>query len=251
MVREKQWERVALVGGLFASAGGFFVVAGSDMLCSLWIAWLRYGLFLVIPTVLAFACAARSLLVEPTSSGRWAVRQLQHVGLLAIGVALLCCVKLNWFDLFTNDGQESVWTFQTDSPDRFDQVMSTIRRDLRQRNATQGGQAIITDNHWLQRPLEYLTVSMTNIWVIPYDIWGGTINRGSHQELLTRAIKGGSYVVCNVKSTLDEDVWATFPQESLRRWEIKREGRWAIAIYRLKPAGEMVSAKEGGAKSRR
>ena len=68
-VREKQWERVALVFGLFASAAGFFVVAGSDILCPLGITIFRYGMFLVTPTVLVFACSARSLLVEPTTAG--------------------------------------------------------------------------------------------------------------------------------------------------------------------------------------
>jgi hypothetical protein len=221
------------------------------MLCSLWIAWLRYGLFLVIPAVFAFACSATSLLVEPTTSGRWALRQVQHLGLLAIGVALLVCVKLNWFDLYTKDGSESVWTFQTDVEDRFERAMATIRRDLRRTDVPRGARAIITDDHWVQRPMEYLALSRKHLRVIPYNIWGGTTDRGSHRDSLARALKGGSYVVCNIKSTLDEDVWATFPQESLRRWEIKRDGAWAIAVYRLKPAGEMISATDGGAKSRR
>jgi hypothetical protein len=250
LVREKQWEHVALVVGLAASAGGFFVVAGADMLRSSWIAWLRYGLFLVIPTVFVFALSARSLLIEPSTPGRAVLRHGQHAALLAIGLALLCCVKANWFDLFTRDGSESVWTIRTDSVDRYEQAMQTIRRDLRRTGVVTGSRAIITDDHWCQRPLEYLALPRKKLYVISYLIWQGTTDRALHRKLLSEAIRKGSYVVCNVGSPLDNDVWAAFPQETLRRWEIRREGRWAMAVYRLNRDEATASASGGGSRRR-
>jgi 4-amino-4-deoxy-L-arabinose transferase-like glycosyltransferase len=236
LVLDRRWDRVALVAGTFASAGGFFVVAGSDAIPPLWAAFLRYGLFLVIPAVLATACVARSLLIEPTSPPRALARRLQDAGLLALGAALLFGAKWNWFDPFTRDGVESVWTLKTDVKSAFHQASSAIRHDLAlRRPATDRVTTIITENHWIQRPMEYLCSPRPDLQVVAYDVWEGW-DRARHQQLLREHMESGGFAVCHAGRDLENDLKAAFPPERLRRWDLVARDGPVIVVYRLKPA---------------
>src|SRR5262249_16675396 len=95
LVRDKRWGRLILVGGLLVTVCGVHPGAGGDAIRpKLW----RYGLFLVVPFVLAFSCLVEPMLVAPSTVGKIAVRRLQFGVLIAAGFALLFVFKQSYFD---------------------------------------------------------------------------------------------------------------------------------------------------------
>src|SRR6185312_11815947 len=64
LVRARSWDRLALVVGLLAAVVSFHLIGGREALRGFisWYAFLRYGLFLVVPTAMALACLLRTLL---------------------------------------------------------------------------------------------------------------------------------------------------------------------------------------------
>ena len=68
--RARQWDRLALVASVVATLAGLYRL-GPWMLHP---EVVRYGVFLVAPSVVAFACLVRGLLIVPTSCSRIAVR---------------------------------------------------------------------------------------------------------------------------------------------------------------------------------
>ena len=228
LARRGEWERVALIAGTFASGVVFFIVAGSDAICATWVSWLRYGLFLLVPSILAFAVAARVLLTESAPMAR----PFQVAGLLGLGAALLVSAKVNCFDVFLTNPSETVWTLQTETKTTFSKAFSILRGDARRSGRTLAGGTVITDDHWVQRPIQYLSNREDGLDVVPYDVWLKSTDRNFHKQLLTLYMGRGAYVVCTPRSPLETDLRGAFPPERLESWDVRESGQ--LKVYRLK-----------------
>jgi hypothetical protein len=91
--RERSWERLALVAGTAAGAVALHLVGGPTLLADTW----RYGVFLLVPTVLSIACLARTLLVPADTPGRAILRRAQFLGVLALAGPMFGLAWQNWF----------------------------------------------------------------------------------------------------------------------------------------------------------
>ena len=114
--KQGRWDRLALIGGLMISLCGMHVVTGPDILRPYFV---RYGLYLVAPSVLAIACCLRAMLLLP--EGGWAslARRSQIAGMVGLAWVLLLGFKVHYLDhlLIAHRGQESLWTIRTEAID--------------------------------------------------------------------------------------------------------------------------------------
>jgi len=252
LVCQRQWDRVALVAGLLLSALGIFIVAGSN---SIRPEMPRYGMFLVMPTVLAIACLARSLLISGATTKLAPVFVAQRVALLALGWALLWGTKYNWFDFYTRSSGESLWTLRTDSIDPNERVLAIVRHDARrsalglpatiQNKPEPASQdrafksLIIAENWWTYRPLQYLTLRRPDTKVVTFEKMG--LGLDQNQRHLLEQLQRGAYVVCFSGGTIERLVNASFRPERLQRWDVPHnDGDYfhdrsrTLAVFRMR-----------------
>ena len=135
LIRAREWDRVALVGGLLISVLGLFVVGGSSILNP---PMGRYAWFMVVPTALVVGCTARSLIVRREDGWRAFARPVQFVTLLACGWLLLLSLDLHQIGRPKNmdayldnaDRGESVWTLRTEDVNPYKQVLRMVRAEM-------------------------------------------------------------------------------------------------------------------------
>ena len=190
LVRGKQWDRVALVAGVAASAAALFVVGGSKIMQP---GMARYGYFLVVPTILAFACLIRALLVTP--SGRWSglARSGQIAALLAMAGALQMSNRLDLVkpyrvvDSFDGRGEESPWTFGTDRQDPRKQAFSYVLDDMARLGTDRG--VIFTVEPMSKSYFRLLALSHPGIEVLSYEEIGPEPCREAISAVPTRSTR--------------------------------------------------------------
>jgi hypothetical protein len=251
LVRNRQWDRVALVVGLFLSLAALFLFGRTEIIEP---GVTRYGLFLVVPSVLAFACLANSLLIALTNRWRAAARPVQLATLLALGWgALVGCdlhrlSKAGVVDGPSCSGEESVWSFGSDAPDPRRRLLALIRDDFDRtgpgRGTTSGREGpggagrivIIGAGGWVKdyAVLRYLALRCGNIKVASYEKLGS--NPEQHQQLLCDLLEKGAYAVSVPPrgDDLDQVIRSFFPPEHVQRWEIPWRGVRFMTAYRLK-----------------
>jgi hypothetical protein len=268
LLRERRWERLALIAGLVASLVGFHLVVGPEMLRVH--ATHRYGVVFVTPTVLAFACLIRCL--SPTRSPeaevstRSAFRRVPLAIAIVLGGTLLLCTYRNYFGPVAQDLRESLWTFRPESKDEFDRALSLIRRDSARMRASRnsavieaaGGATptpIVVHDYWAFMPLAYLSSFSKDIEVAEL-ISKEESGRSpiddlfrEKQRVLTDRLRSGAYVVGRIgvpivwgEATIDDTLRSAFPPGQLRRWEIStRSGGTALIVYRLEDSPPRVA----------
>jgi hypothetical protein len=255
LARERQWDRMTLIVGLFASLLGFHLVAGPTILKQF--ATHRYGVVFVVPTVLAFACLLRAL--APTLARAEMASPLTHPAPLAVafvlGWALLFSFKLNFFDAHTAGSRESIWTFQAESKETFQRVFSIIRRDIARRKAgrnTAEGVAksstkaslIVAQDYWASMPLAYLANSHKEIKVVQLIDWEDITSCRLSQKTseLRECLRAGAYAVGFVGvpaelggNVFENAVQSFFPPKQIQQWEVlSPNGGRCLAVYRFK-----------------
>jgi hypothetical protein len=246
LARQGRWERLALVGSVVLSAAGLHMLEGPEILLP---GLARYGIFLLVPFVLALACLASSLVVAPATPGLALVRKLQFATFLVIGFGLLLCTKHNWFDVFTfhSRDRERFLTLPAETLDPNERMAKIILKDLGSWGAvdTEAGAAgrnkhlIVTEDFWRWRTIEFFTLWRKDIQVLGLD-FEIPVNR---ERILRRGLETGAYVVSGGNPGIESLVLAWFPRESLRHWHVQA-GRHPInAIYRLRRRGEPVMGR--------
>jgi 4-amino-4-deoxy-L-arabinose transferase-like glycosyltransferase len=271
LVRQRRWDRLALVVGAFLSALSIFVVGGSDILQP---HMTRWGLFLLVPTVLAFACLVRSLLVTPTDPRRATVRLLQNAALLSAGWALLLSLSFEKISAVrileahprgttlptrgtktwplvasgrsdpSGDRGEAVWTFRTEAKDAKERAVSAILKDYRgeiagMKAARPPGAGrlpkctIIVEDWWLYNPILFLTTPRRGVEVVRYDSMQP--NYLLKYEHLRAMMASGAYAVAYAGQDVESIIRLSFPGSRLRRWDISRHGAPYISVYHLRP----------------
>lgn len=259
LVRERRWERLALIAGLASSLSIFHLVAGPRMLRVY--DTHRYGIVFLLPTVLAVACLLGDLLPGPSPAGSTsgATRRIPLVAALILGCLFLLATKQNYFDPITADLRESLWTFRPEGKDEFERAFRLIRHDNARARAGRGPAAshavagatplpIVAHDYWALMPLAYFASSRRDFEVVRL-IGQEELGRGSIEDLarekrreLSDRLRSGAYVVERVGipeawggRVIDDAVKSSFPPEQVRRWEVpNRSGHPALIVYRLK-----------------
>jgi hypothetical protein len=232
--RARAWDRLALVAGTVASVAGFHMVAGSRV----FEATNRYGVVLILPAILSFACLVEAILTDPLDHERRSDRCYQLLALTVLGWLLLWCAKTNWFDPRLAGGDESFWTFRSETRNSHKQALSIIRRDLRHDGAGPGAATVVAQPYWTAWPLQYYTLGQSDLAITPLFQTDPGPDRDELRHHLVRQMEAGAYAVGYPEGDVEKDVSAIFPAERLRRWDLVRTGRRWLVIYRLLRPGE-------------
>lgn len=231
LVRQRRWERLALVLALPLSLGVFHHMAGSDVLSG---PLSRYGAFALVPCVVAFACLTRDLLFTAEEDGPVRARQLPAVLGLVLAGALLLAVKEQHFDAFTSTSGESLWTFRTEAPVAHQLAYQAILCDL-DRAAPHALHGVIAWNWWTYRPLEFLATERKDLKVVPFYPLGARPAPPDLGRLLIRRLEAGDHAVCYEAEPFEGLLQSLIPPGQLEHREVRVPGHPVIKIFRLRP----------------
>ncbi|HEV3120888.1 MAG TPA: glycosyltransferase family 39 protein, partial [Isosphaeraceae bacterium] len=244
LVRCKQWARLALVGSVVASALGLHLVEGPEILSP---ELVRYGIFLLVPSALAFACLVQSLLVVPATPRLVLVRNAQVAALLVMAVALLVCAHYTWFDvfLFQSRGRERFLTLPGGTIDPNQRVSKIILKDLDSwggvppEGALPGRDKhlIVTEDWWRWRPIQFFTLWRNDVKVVNLE----SEPPANRERIVLRALETGSYVVSVGNPVIDHIVLAAYPFRAIRHWHVQVGYHPVYSIYRLRRQGEPIT----------
>jgi hypothetical protein len=270
LARNRQWDRLALIVGVFLSGMALFIVAGSDILRP---GMTRWGSFLFVPSVLGFACLVRGMLVEPRiDRGIVPTRWIQNAALLALGWALLLSFSFErvtilrvfegryagtssatmgtktlplWASLKNRrvtdaDQGESIWTFRNEAKDAKQRVLRLIRRDIRAGAQTETSDhrtqphsgTIIAEDYWVYTPLHYLTIGRHDLDILGYhNLVQGPVNRNQRVREL---MESGAYALVYPNREFESVLRVCFAAKQLQKWDILRDGQPYLSVYRLR-----------------
>jgi hypothetical protein len=245
LVRHRRWEQVALVTGFAVTLLVFHAVAGSTKLSSEGAS--RYGVLLIAPGVLAFACllgsavsigAAESEEANSPDAGQPSRGLRPALGrgvVVLLGGAMLSGLLSNWFHVYTGSGRESLWTLRTDTPEPYDVAFRMICRDYLDRGeALRGPCQILGEDFWSAKPLEYYAsthpiVRVERLDSHCFDVWSkmDPHNLDDFRRLFLETsadrLRRGGYFVAHTPDgfALAAKLKATFPAEPIQTWDIR------------------------------
>lgn len=235
--RQRRWDRLALIGGLALSLCGMHLVTGPDILRPYFV---RYGLYLVAPSVLAVACCLRAMLVMP--EGGWATiaHRVQTAGMIGLAWVLLLGFKVHYLDhlLKVHEGQESLWTLRTEAVDPKQWAAKIVKRDLDAARAAglevPERTVVLGEDWWTYRPLQYFLGTRPDIEPGSLESFDGP----GRDRLIRDHLASGGYVVGTPGKDVILRVEGLFPPEALTHWHVQVPPYACLAIYRLKRQNE-------------
>jgi hypothetical protein len=239
LISIRQWGRVLLVGGTVASVLSLFVAGGTNIIQP---GMTRYGLFLVIPTVLSTSLLTRALLVGPSTPWRaWALKA-QCAGLLAFGWALLWFFDLEHVNRWSYMSPEhrcldkSPLTLRSHTKPPLERAYSVIERDLKA--SGQAGPSLVITTDWCQYgPLEWLATSHEGLRVMEFHSLSASPE--GRLAALRNCLKEGGYAAIFPFTDFDKLVSLALPPRALYRWDIPLDRTYSLTIVRAKRDDEL------------
>ncbi len=242
LVRDRKWDRVAMVVSPVICALGLFVMGGSNIIKP---AMARYGLSLAVPMILSIACLVRSLLAEPSSPRRLVLRRLEMTALLAVGWAILLgfdLARLNrwaYIPKVPYRAKESPWSFRSEASTPAKQLYHIITKDLgpvpdptRHDDDTGPARTAILAEDWPRYgPLEWLISVRPDVHVFDYHDLGDI--QGPKVERMHRSLLQGGYALCIPEGEMDNLVRIFYPVAMRRQWEIAHPQERYATLFRL------------------
>ena len=230
-IRQGRFDVLALLAGLIASAGGFFLVGGSDILQP---GMTRYGLFLVVPTVLLLSANLRFHLIDPVGRWRSIARHAQEVLFVATAFLILLSLDPRRLTNQVLDAEpvrgESVWTFGADTKDArrlaLDWVIGSV--NLRPPEAS-GKSVIVTPDFMTRRSFQYLALSHRECKVVEFH---ALAKPDEIVAVMDRQLRQGAFVILPPGHPLEATIkWllSPYPYETK---EIRRGQKVAFVVYR-------------------
>lgn len=232
LVRNRRWDRVALLGGLVMGVVGLHIMAGSKVFDG---TTYRYGAVLIVPTVLAVACLAQGVRAESGDQRRPGASGLRMTAVGVVSWAMLGSVALHWFAWLPRVNGESIWTFRSEAKDPYKQAVKLMLRDSAQANGpgTPPTRLVIAEDHWTRNPLEYLTIGQGRLEVrLLADLCATAPDRAP--DRLVEQLADGAYAVGPPGGQIETVIQAAFPEGSVRRWDWNwTNGVRCLSVYRL------------------
>ncbi len=254
LVQRRQWDRIALIVGLVLGAMALYLAAGPEILRP---HRERYGMYLVIPTVLAIASLISSLLPDSDCDGTSVLRQACLAVILLGGWALLFSFKIHYLDAIRATGGESHVTFRTAEVEPKQQAFQLIVSDVANRDPSLaretsttrsgiveprvGGEArgswpVLAEDWWIYWPLRFLSSRHPEIAIISpeddkFDI--GHRTPVDWKPFMT-ALSSGGYAVAFADGELERLISSSVPSSRRRQWDIQDyAGRRLISVFRV------------------
>jgi 4-amino-4-deoxy-L-arabinose transferase-like glycosyltransferase len=231
-IRRRRLDVFALFAGLIASLAGFFVVGSSDILQP---GITRYGLFLVVPTVLLIAHFLSLVLIISQGAGWSALaRRGQETILVAAAFAILFSMDMRRLSNQVLDAApvagESIWTFGADTKDTRKLSLDWVFRHM-DREPRKAGEmtVLIAPDFMTRRSLQYLALPRRDLKIVEFHALG---NPDQVASVMDRQIRQGAYVIMPPGHALEPAVkWLLSPYRYEAK-EIKRGGNPAFMLYR-------------------
>ena len=232
LIRVRRWERVALTAGLVGSVGALHLAAGPEAIRP---HYERYGMFLVAPAVLAFACQVRAI---ATIGGR----DRSMVALWAISIvgwALLADVQKRYFGPLRAGGGESHRAFRTAEVEPKLQAYRAIIRDLGTPGRSGPRRIVIAEDWWVEWPLRFLATGRPGLEVIGFDrVAARPEDRPSRFLDLARS---GAHAVGFAGGPIDRLLAPSPPGLAVDHRTIRDAGgRPLLSVWRLEPAEDAL-----------
>lgn len=235
LVLQRRWDRLALVLGVIASAAGMALVGGTTILQP---GMTRYGLALVAPSAVAFAC----LLREGFEMVPHRARLIPVAASLAIAALLPLGLRMDELDLLhVRDARlaerGSSRAASSNAPRR------ALRRIIAEVRATPDGPAprfLVTEDWNTYMTLSYLALGRPAIQVA----YLGEI--GSLPDFPARfrhMLETEGYGLGAPGGAIESVSVGTFGLQALDRWTVPRAGEPALQVLRLRPE-DAVAARQ-------
>jgi hypothetical protein len=250
LVVDRAWDRLALIGGLIVSASVFHVIAGSGVFSP---GIYRYGSFLIVPSILAFAILLNA---SASSAARWfhalPSSRVPIAIAFGIGCALLWTVHARWFGYFTERRAESLWTIKSDTKEMYARAFDLIRWDMeRERGEARG--TIIGQDFGTWRPMEYLAFHHKAIHVetlyehhLPWEkpaYWEATAYQEARLAKFVGQMSAGAYALCEPFSDIDRIMYNAFPG-NYQRWVLLDPVDWhAVVIFHVRSEAKFAARR--------
>jgi hypothetical protein len=241
LVRLARWDQLALVIGLVLGALGLYVVGGPEVMRP---HRERYGMYLILPSVLVAACLISAMLPRPEGWGSRTVRPLAFVVMIAGGWVLLWSFKVHYFDTIRATGGESHVTFRTAEVEPKQQALQLILDDISRGSSSTNPQEhvarsrgdqtrpdaradreiepVIVDNAWLYWPLRFLSSRDPEVAIVSIedDESSPRDANGTREAARLAGLSSGGYAVAFTGGELEHLVTSKFPTDRLHRWDI-------------------------------
>jgi hypothetical protein len=217
----------------------------------------RYGMSLVVPTIVVISCLISSLIPE-AADVRSRVVRLEYLAVVSAGCwGLLYSFHVNYFNALRTTGGQSHLAFRAADVEPKQQAWELILADLSHPRAGDGstdhgstaGAAdraatprgpvtpVIAENWWLFWPLRFLASREQQVVVSSLEDLGPQPGSSTlWHDRLQSDLSSGGYAVAFADGELEEFLVSTFPWERLCRWEVRDyAGRPAISVFRVQP----------------
>jgi hypothetical protein len=253
LIRQRRWDRLALLAGLGASIVGLYVVGGPEVIRP---HHERYGMGLFVPTILLMS-ALLSSLISRFGSERQTIARLSCLAMVAAGCwGTLLVFKVAYLDTLRATGGGSHPTFRTAAVEPKQAAFDIIVDDLMWSETAsakgavspKAGKApaapapervattVLAEDWWLYWPIRFLACRNPGIEVIPFE----ELFAQSHSSMRVNdrdmsTLSTGGYAVGFAGGELEQAVVSGFSPNQLRRWDIADDaGRKLITVFRVR-----------------
>jgi hypothetical protein len=216
LFREKKWNILGLVVGLFLTLIGFYLIAGFRAIMP---SRERYATCLIIPSILVIVILINSISKTPRK------RLIAMSVTVAISWLLLWSFQSNYFDTIKRTGGLSEQTFRTASVEPKQQALAKILQDAKGAEKI----TIFAEDWWLYWPIQYLSIPDKRIKM--YDFKG----QPNPSKTLYAAMAQGAYAVGFSEGPVDKAVNQLFPKNLVEQWAIEDySGRSLLNVWHRK-----------------
>ena len=239
LIRRRCWDRVALIAGLIVSLCGMHLVTGPDILRPYFV---RYGLFLVAPSVLAFSCCVRALIVAPRGGWRTSAHGLQVAAIACLACGLLFEAKYVFFDHLFNgfNGPERFWTLRTESVDPYEWLATIVVEDAAATGTDPGPERVVlAEDWWIYRPIEYYTSRRDGIRVGSLEGMDGALR----DRLIRKHLEAGGYVAGTDGQPVIGRAESLYRPDQLREWHVHCRPYPVFTLCRLRRSDEATDPR--------
>jgi 4-amino-4-deoxy-L-arabinose transferase-like glycosyltransferase len=245
MAARRRWDRLALIVGVIVSAVGMALVGGTTILQP---GMTRYGLALVAPSAVAFACLLTELLEGFPRNQSEPGRLLRSAALVGLGWVGLFSLKMEELDLLhvrdatPGPSHDTIWTFSSGERNPSKRALCRILRDIARTPGDRGPRTLLAEDWQTYTTLSYLSLDEPRVSVVNLaDLGQSPDFPARFRDLLERH----AYGIGAPGAAIEVVGSGTFGPQALDRWAVPRYGQQSLQVLRLRPSPALAVAPDG------
>jgi hypothetical protein len=235
LAANRRWDRLALVVGVILSATGMALVGGTTILQP---GMTRYGLPLVPPAAVAFACLLRELLDGVPGAAIDRGRAIKMTALVGLGWAVLLSLRMEELnghhvrDAKPAPGHDTIWSWGDPERNPSKRALRRILADIAADPGDRWPRALIVDDWNTYMTLSYLALDRPRVEVVFLNELG---KQPDFPARFRSLLEGGGYGIGPPGSGIEIVSNNAFGPQALDRWIVPRYGQPLIQILHLRP----------------